>query len=291
MTQLKLAPEKHTAPSAPSLVTSTRNSSKSPDSRPIKPHFCPNVRVLRGVCTKHSYVRHLTIPCKNRSCPTCGPFGRYRIATRIAYGVEKLWPCAWMVLTFREDITKKLAVRRLSAFVKQLRRPLPDLQYAATFELTKAGRLHINLICGSWEWINQQSLEQIWGARLWVEWVQASQPVGLETAKAYSPEALGNYLSKLEQAVPSDRRCSFSRSWPKLPGAEVVSNPRVEWTPLDYFETLDFYHQLGHSDYAFLSDGTFVWQPPSWQTLTLCTCFGSDPDPPVILLDQPLPLS
>jgi hypothetical protein len=185
--------------------------------------YCPDARVVEGRC-RHREQRVVVKPCKRRGCPYCGPKGRQRIAERIANGVRVLWPCAWLVLTFEtadaEDPDYKAkATRRLASFIRWLRQRMPDLEYAATYELQKRGRLHINLIAGPWTWIDQAELQRKWGARLSVELVRESEAIGAEAAKTYSPESLGKYLSKLDQAVPEEwgRRCSFSKGWPKLP--------------------------------------------------------------------------
>jgi len=134
------------------------------------------------------------------------------------------------VLTFatesaEESEWKPKATKKMRGFIDWLRKQkgMPDLQYAATYELTQRGRLHINLVVGPWKEIPQAELQKRWGAILSVEWVRDEQKIGRETAAAYSPESLGKYLAKLKQSVPEEwgRRVSFSQKWPKLPkGAE-----------------------------------------------------------------------
>lgn len=217
-----------------SLVRTLHNSSKAQ----AKTEICMNGHWVRGTC-EHSNSRWRYIPCKSRKCEVCGPVGRWRIAERVALGVRTNWPCAWLVLTFAEDIDKKQAVRRLSGFVKWLRKSMPGLQYAATYELTRQSRLHINLIAGPWAYLEQAKLQERWGARVFVEWVRDDKSVGKETAKAYSPEGLGGYLSKLEQCVPTDRRVSYSKGWPKLPRGGLQRKGRIRWElPLDMSEVI-----------------------------------------------------
>ena len=124
------------------------------------------------------------------------------------------------MLTFERDVTKVEAVKRLAIFVRFLRRIQPELSYAATYELQKSGRLHINLVVGPWSFQERTLLQEQWGARIWVAWVKEEKDVGNEMSKNYSPESLGDYVSKLDQAVPHDRRVSFSRSWPKMPAED-----------------------------------------------------------------------
>jgi len=107
-----------------------------------------------------------------------------------------------------------------------------ELHYAATYELTKRGRLHINLITWPWAPIPQAELQAKWGSRVWIEWVNDDEPIGIETAKAYSPESLGNYLIKLEQSVGEEwgRRVSFDNGWPKVPKEPgVVRAGAIGW--------------------------------------------------------------
>jgi len=236
----------------PSLVTTTHNSPQSGDTD----KYCPDSRLVRGTCDEHGQERWVLAPCKRRTCEVCGPNGRYQIAKRIAWGVREM-PCrdcghkvdgcwghgqrrgvvdcrckrmrlsaVWQVLTFdtesaEESEWKPKAVDKLGKYVAWLRKKkgMPDLQYAATYELTQRGRLHINLVAGPWVEVPQAELQDRWGARVWVEWVRDDQAIGRETAKAYSPESLGKYLSKLKQSVPEEwgRRVSFSQKWPKLP--------------------------------------------------------------------------
>jgi hypothetical protein len=64
---------------------------------------------------------------------------------------------------------------------------------------------------------------------VWVCWVRDEKAMGKEAAKAYSPEGLAGYLSKLQQAVPTDRRVSFSRGWPRLPKGGLSRRGHIEW--------------------------------------------------------------
>lgn len=231
-----------------SLVERPHNSEV--EAPPRSPHTdCPAASWVVGTCKLHEQMRWILVPCKSRDCDVCGPNGRYKIAQRIAYGVRHLWPCAWIVLTFDHDIDKKAAVRKLAYFVKQLRQlrdPSP-LHYAATYELTANDRLHINLIIGPWTWIDQPVLQAMWGARVWIEWVKDEQMIAKETAKAHNPESLGTYISKLEQAVPHDRRVSYSRGWPKEP-PPPEHNANIIWRHPEHFEVQMFLYErlLGH---------------------------------------------
>ena len=132
------------AGTAPSLVSEENNSSID---------CCPNGALIKGWCLEHFQYRWTKKPCGRRDCEVCGPLTRSEIASRIAYGVHVLWPCAWMVLTFKDNYyevpnSKSAAIRKLGGFIKWLRKRNPQLEYVATYELTKRGRLHINLICG-----------------------------------------------------------------------------------------------------------------------------------------------
>jgi hypothetical protein len=174
--------------------------------------------------------------------------------------------CAWLVLTFATSEAesaswKGAAVRRLGVFIRWLRRRLGQkvagkrkgcsriqparLEYAASYELTRRGRLHINLIIGAWQFISQRELAEHWGGRVWVKWVKGGGAVGREAAKASTP--LAGYLSKLEQAVPWEwhRRVSFSKGWPKAALPDVAKRAgRIVWQFPDPARIVAFEYQL-----------------------------------------------
>ena len=154
------------------------------------------------------------------------------------------------------------------------------MQYAATYELTKAGRIHINLIAGPWEFIPQRTLEQIWGARLWVERVKNDAAIARESAKSYSPEALGGYLAKLEQAVSYGRRCSFSKGWPKLPKPETSCPDYIEWSPMNDDDLRFLYMDIRSIAVQRLPCGDYV--PARWpgEAPTWCDCLSTGIPPP-----------
>lgn len=169
------------------------------------------------------------------------------MAERIAWGVQAIersggW-CAWLVLTWPQDVAKPVAVRQVNGFVKWLRGRLPGLAVAKTWELTKAGRLHCNLIAGPWAFVPQAELQRRWGSLVWVERVRDDVAVGREVSKAYSPGSLGGYLLKLEQAVPTDRRVGFSRNWPQVPGSPVRRG-LVQWELADTVTEVGFHLDL-----------------------------------------------
>lgn len=234
------------APASALLVGTRHNSAKLHTARhehraPKREDFCPSPHVLKGTCLAHSVVRWKLTSCKRRTCPVCGRASRYLIAERVALGVRQFWPAAWLVLTFRTDVDKKTAVRRLSGFVRWLRRRTgTTLEYAATYELTRRGRLHVNLIIGPWSYVPLSELVECWGARVSVEWVRDDGTLGAEVAKAYSPEGLGGYLLKLEQSVPEDRRVSFSKHWPKLPKPERRRKGWIDWQVVAISEEVVF---------------------------------------------------
>ena len=268
------------ASASPSLVGIPHNSSNPADSLATRSTFCPDARYMKAYCREHDTTRYVPVPCKRRDCPDCGPKGRYLIAEHIALGVRELWPCAWIVLTFPEDVTRSKAARRLSNFVKQLRKKSPGMQYAATYELTKAGRIHINLIAGPWDFIPQRTLEAMWGARLWVERVKHDAAAGREAAKSYSPEALGGYLAKLEQAVPYGRRCSFSKGWPKLPKPVSKSPDYIDWRPLTDDETLWLFMDIRSHRVQVLPCGDYVPARFPEECTTWCDCMPTGIPPP-----------
>jgi len=255
---------------SPYLVSTTHNSPQDllGANQFDSSKYCPNARLVLGVCDSHGQRRFVLVPCKRRDCDVCGPNGRWEIAKRIAYGIRQHWPCAWITLSFEtelaeEPVWKPKAVRRLGKFVTWLRKSNPGLQYAATYELQKRGRLHINLLIGPWKSVPKAELQNRWGANLWVEWVQDDKTMGREAAKSYSPESLGKYLSKLEQAVPADwgRRVSYSKGWPKLPEGgwrQGGISWRHEWE-LSSYEIALFEHERSLGWWHEISIGE--WSP------------------------------
>jgi len=184
----------------------------------------------RGVCRKHGNTRWIYCPCKERRCPVCGPERRRKVAARIAEGIEKLSGAegaAWFVGTWSQDVSKSQAVRTVARFIAWIRRQRPRrVEYAATWELTAQGRLHVNLVMAPWMYIPQHHLSQEWrklggGKVVWIKRVGAG--VGQEAAK--SRQQAASYFSKAEQMVYQGRAASYSKGWPKLPDGEPP--PRV----------------------------------------------------------------
>lgn len=281
-------------PAPASLVAHGHNSATKPERSRWKK--CPKSRWVRGGCD-HNTVRWVAVRCKRRDCEVCGPLGRYAIAQRIAWGIRQIEErggrCAWLVLTFPQDVTKKEAVRRLNAFIRWLRKPekppegverggrrgrrwvpgggMGDLEYAATYEVTKRGRLHINVIAGPWRYTPQEVLQERWGGIVWVALVKDEAAMGKEAAKAYSPESLGSYLSKLEQAVPEDRRVSFSRGWPKMPEGGMPRRGHIRWELPSSLECQIFAGQLEAGKWVEVAPGEYAWAAGE-----ACACFEPD---------------
>ena len=247
---------------APSSLVGTENNSAK---------YCELGPWLRGVCKAgHDKPVYLKVPCKRRSCEVCGPIGRYRIAQRIAYGVRQLWPAALQVLTFERDVTKVEAGRRLARYVRRLREGNPGLEYAATYELTEKGRLHINLLVARWRHVPQAILEKWWGARLWVSWVKDEGAAGRESAKSYSPESLAAYMNKLSQVVQEGRRVSYSKGWPKLPEPEELEG--VTWEKLEAGEVVHVELLVRQGWLREVRPGMFMWAGDKLEPEP-CACF------------------
>lgn len=234
---------------------------------------CRRGRWVSGKCP-HGRARLIKVPCKKRDCEVCGEVLRQEKAERIAYGVDSIMSeggrVAILVLTFREDVTKVEGVRRLGRFITQLRKVNPGMEYVATFELTKRGRLHINLVIGPWKYIPSAKLRALWGARLSVEYVREGSLVAKEAAKS-----LQGYVTKLEQLVPQEwgRSISFSRGWPKPPEKEPdPDEPDITWSRLSdaMGECLDVSFQRGYL--LSVRDGVYAWAKEP-QTLAMCSCF------------------
>ena len=160
--------------------------------------------------------------------------------------------CAFLVGTFAHDVTKQQCVRRVSAFMKWLHRRLPghQIEYAATYELTEKGRLHVNLVIGDWRCIPRNELEQKWGAfmtasligsrqdnggdatPLWTEDEAAALRVAREVAKS-GPERVANYMAKFDQAVNEGKGVSYSQGWPKVAKREAPQRVGdIRWSPI-----------------------------------------------------------
>lgn len=196
---------------------------------------CPDSVWIRAVCREHLNVRYVRVRCKRRDCDYCGVIGRWQIAERISWGVQHYQDrgdyVAWLVLTFARDVPKATAVRQLAGMVKKIRVRSPGAQYAATYELTERGRLHINLVVAPWVWVDVREVQRWWGARLSLRIVWDATSLGLETAKPFGAVNLGEYLCKLDQGVPLGwgRRVSFSRAWPKHE-LQLERIPGLVWT-------------------------------------------------------------
>lgn len=183
--------------------------------------FCSNGGWVQGTCD-HGTTRWLRLPCKKRGCPICGQRRRNAVAKRIAHGIAVLGGpkgAAWFVGTFATAVEKKHAVKIQGKFLRWLRQRLgPELQYAATWETTRSGRLHLNLLLAPWSYIPQAELSHAWqrfgGGR--VSWIQrVGQGVGVEAAK--SRHAIAGYMGKWEQMVVTGRMIAYSKAWPKPP--------------------------------------------------------------------------
>lgn len=202
---------------------------------------CPDAGWMVGVC-EHGTTRWVRLACKRRTCPVCGDTRRRLIAWRIARGIDYLGGkegAGWFVGTFSHDISKKAAVKVQGKFVQWLRRDMGiPVQYAATWEVTKSGRLHLNLVLAPWEYVPKKLLGAKWqafggGPVCWIKRVAAG--VGVEAAKAQ--EGMGTYLAKWEQMVLNGKGATYSKLWPKLP-----SNPMAERQGKIYWRFHSDYH-------------------------------------------------
>lgn len=223
--------------------------------KPASIPTCESAGWLRGVC-EHGTTRWIRLRCKRRTCEVCGEERRRMIAWRISHGIEVLGRdegAAWFVGTFAKDVPKVDAVKTQGKFVRWLRKELGyQVEYAATWEVTKAGRLHLNLILAPWKYIPQKRLSEKWrgfggGPVVWVQWV--SPGIGVEAAKAR--QSLGAYLGKWEQMVKTGRGVAYSKGWPKLPENPIPERKgKISWQwvgELSQESALFWYErELGH---------------------------------------------
>jgi len=158
-----------------------------------------------------------------------------RIAWRVQYGLKQLGHGAWFVGTFDYDIDKASAVKVKNKFIQWLRRDEGiKVEYAAVWELTSKGRLHLNLVFAPWRFVDQRKLSHKWvtfggGMVVWIE--RVNENVAGEVSKTYSK--LGNYLAKFEQQVKEGRGISYSLGWPKPPNDPLQRRGDIHWTWLD----------------------------------------------------------
>ena len=209
---------------------------------------CNDWRYMRGSC-EHGTERWAAYRCKRRNCPGCSAVRRWELASKIANGVRLLRNArgelgGWLVLTYADPAScdakfKSRAVRLENEFIKWLRkeqrlRGNPTMEYAKTWELqTRSKRLHTNLICAPWVDIPHAELKKRWGAYVSVNRIRDDVTIADEAVKKRSPEGLGVYMNKLEQAVPPEwkRAVSFSRGWPKALKPEPPGRVgNIEWT-------------------------------------------------------------
>lgn len=217
-----------------------------PQLAPHDTETCPNnTGWLRGRC-RHGNERWIKLSCKRRDCPYCGTLRKRRIATRIYYGLQELGKAAWFVGTFDKDVPKDKAVLVQKHFIQWLRRDQGiKVEYAAVWEVTKQGRLHLNLILAPWTYLKQAKLSVAWqnfggGPVVWIEKVDPA--ITREVTKTYNK--LGNYLAKFEQMVTEGRGINYSKGWPKAPQINIYHRkaPDIEWTWIrsDYAEAEEF---------------------------------------------------
>ena len=246
----------------------------------ITQHFspievCPGAGWLSGACI-HGHVHWVRTTCKRRDCPVCGAHRRRKIAWRISQGVELLGGLAgggWFVGSFDYDISKADAVKVQGKFVRWLRSYLGyKVEYAATWEVTRSGRLHLNLIMAPWRYISQRLLSEKWqrlggGKIVWIERVGAG--IGEEAAK--SREKIGNYFAKWDQAVETGRGVAYSKGWPKLPDNPMVHRRgAISWRwvgdLIDEARMFWYERELGH--WHEVRPGE--WKSPGGES---CDCF------------------
>lgn len=227
---------------------------------------CPNAGWLRGVCA-HGTTRWVKMSCKKRDCPVCGEIRQKKVAWRVGVGLDELGGKAgggWFVGTFARDISKKEAVKVQGKFVQWLRRDRgrKNLQYVATWELQKSGRLHLNLIMAPWSYVPKKTLGAKWeafggGRVVWIERVYGS--IGAEVAKT---NELGGYMCKWEQMVMSGKGVTYSKKWPKLPEQGIEQRKgQITWFWVGVLSTdssifwyereLDYWREMAPGEWVF----------------------------------------
>ncbi len=214
---------------------------------------CPNGSWFRGICADHGNTRWAYHPCKKRSCLVCGPKRRAKVAYRIAHGVEQLagpLGATWFVGTWAEDVTKDQAVKAVTRFIAWVRRHQPErVEYASTWELTRQGRLHVNVVFAPWSYLHWTNLVTAWkrvggGRVVWVK--RVGEGIGVEAAK--SRQDLSDYVTKHDQLPPYGKAACFSRAWPKPPQPPPLTRKgTIHWQP----ESITDSHINGVSEFAY----------------------------------------
>jgi len=239
---------------SPSLDRGTCISQQNPSADEV----CLTGFWLRGTC-HHGTVRWLYIPCKRRGCPVCGVKRRRLIAWRIAEGIKSFGGAAWFVGTWDRDVSKAEAIKTQAKFIRWLRGYLGYvIEYAATWEVTKRGRLHLNLILAPWIYVPQRLLSAKWqrfggGRVVWVKLV--GKEVSGEVSKASVWEA-ANYFAKFEQMVSEGKGASYSEGWPKLPDVGCLERKgQVKWEYHDFFNPyiLGRWREVRSCEFAFVA--------------------------------------
>lgn len=244
---------------------------------------CDDWRSIRGSCA-HGSNRWLYVRCKRRDCSGCSKVRQWQHSSRIANGVRVLGVerCAFFVLTYAEDDAvnpefKPEAVKRENSFIRWLRSEQKKIgnqihmEYAKTWEVTKEGRLHTNIIVGPWKYdplhrpgryIDIADIRKRWGARVSLSIVKEDKAIATEATKALSPDGLSTYLTKVEQMVPEDwhRAISYSKNFPKLTIQEPPERVgQIKWESerqLEKGELMAFHHEKALGWWLETSDGS-----------------------------------
>jgi len=241
---------------------------------------------LRGTC-EHGNERWIHLSCKRRDCPVCGEIRKRKISWRIEYGLQVLGNGAWFVGTWDWDIPKDEAIKTQNKFIQWLRRDQGiRVEYAATWELTKNGRLHLNLILAPWLYINQRKLSEKWvnfggGFVVWIEKVEG----GISTEVTKLRYKLGNYMAKFEQQVRTGRGINYSRNWPRPPDDPTHRIGRITWVWLSpsYDDSEIFESELERGIWAEILPGEYsLCGEPE-----LCDCFQFVSSQPFSLARSP----
>lgn len=230
---------------------------KAQDTNEPDQAYCDQSVLVRGVCGCKEKTEHwLILPCKRRTCPICGKARRRRIAQRICQGIEAQGSAGYFVGTWNRDTPKKEAVLTGQKFIRWLRTKggqSRSMEYASTWETTRRGRLHLNLVLAPWNYIPQKVLSERWqryggGRVVWIQRVDAT--IAAEVAK------VSNYFAKNEQMVLTGRGACYSEGWPKLAKPQAIPRKGVITWQAERFwgvEGYEFRVELGFD----------LWKPVS----------------------------
>jgi len=257
--------------------------------KPIYSH-CPSAKPILANCG-HGNERWIMVPCGDRECAYCGPKALARYSRRIDYAIELNKRAghhgAKLTLTFASPVyedadSANKALGKLQNFIKKLRRKNRGMQYCWTKELTKNGRVHFNLLCLPWVYIDKWKLAAMWGQGYVhvkdVPYVDTANTVGGELTKSYQITA-GAYMAKASQQVPASwgRRIQFSQKFPAAPPRKHQRVGKIDYNFSPAVWRLSGFYDAEKRGLLVQTAERDLALPFAYENETPCTCFEYRP--------------